>query len=428
MELTHVQDVETARDVFPHGFIVLQAVARLVDKSHLHGLADLDFAGIRLLTARNHLEQGRLARAIGADDADDGTGRNLETQVVDQHTVTKGLGDAHKLDHLLAQAVGHRNEDLVGLIALLVFKVAELLKARQTGFALGLAGLGVLAGPLQLLLQGLGARLFAFLLGLQARLLLAQPVAVVAFVRNAGAAVEFQNPLGGVVQKVAVMGDRYHGPGVALQKLLQPVHRFGVQVVGRFVQQQHVRLGEQQLAQGHAALLATREHANLGIPGRQAQSVGGNFELVLGIGPGRGDDGFQIRLLGGQRVKVGVLLGVGGVHLLEAGFGGKHLAHAGLHALAHRVAVVELGLLRQVADLQTGHGNGFALNLGVYAGHDLQQRGLARPVGTQHANLGTGEEAERNVFEDVAFGRHDLADPIHGENVLSHCVWWRCGR
>ena len=77
------------------------------------------------------------------------------------------------------------------------------------------------------------------------------------------------------------MGDGHHGAGVALQKLLEPVHRFGVQVVGRLVQQQHVGLGEQQLAQRHAALLATGEHANLGVPRRQAQGVGGNFKLVF---------------------------------------------------------------------------------------------------------------------------------------------------
>ncbi|MCI1710681.1 MAG: hypothetical protein LKM39_10580 [Chiayiivirga sp.] len=60
------------------------------------------------------------------------------------------------------------------------------------------------------------------------------------------AAVEFEDPLGGVVEEVAVVGDGHHGAGEALQELLQPVHRFGVQVVGRLVEQQHVGLGQQQ--------------------------------------------------------------------------------------------------------------------------------------------------------------------------------------
>jgi hypothetical protein len=54
------------------------------------------------------------------------------------------------------------------------------------------------------------------------------------------------------------------------------------------------------------------------------------------------------------------------------------------------------------------------------SGHDLEQRGLARAVETEHADLGAGEEAEGDVLEDLSLRRHDLADAIHGENVLSH--------
>ena len=37
------------------------------------------------------------------------------------------------------------------------------------------------------------------------------------------------------------MGDGHDGAGVVVQEALQPGHGFGIQVVGRFVQQQHVR-------------------------------------------------------------------------------------------------------------------------------------------------------------------------------------------
>ena len=84
---------------------------------------------------------------------------------------------------------------------------------------------------------------------------------VVALPRNALAAVEFENPLGGVVEEVAVVGDGHHGAGEAHQELLQPFDRFGVEVVGRLVEQQHVGLGEQQLAERDAALLAAGQVA-----------------------------------------------------------------------------------------------------------------------------------------------------------------------
>jgi hypothetical protein len=76
--------------------------------------------------------------------------------------------------------------------------------------------------------------------------------------------------------------------------------------------------------------------------------------------------------------------------------------------------------LGQVANFETGHGNGFAFNFLVDAGHDFQQSGLAGTVQTQHANFGAWEEAEGDVFENVTLRRHDLADAVHGKNVLGH--------
>ncbi|KAG1361740.1 hypothetical protein G6F61_014146 [Rhizopus arrhizus] len=60
------------------------------------------------------------------------------------------------------------------------------------------------------------------------------------------------------------MGDRHDGAGVARQELFQPLHRLGVEVVGRFVQQQHVGAGHQRTGQQHAALHAAGQAAELG--------------------------------------------------------------------------------------------------------------------------------------------------------------------
>ncbi len=148
--------------------------------------------------------------------------------------------------------------------------------------------------------------------------LLLQPRRIVALPRNAAAAVEFEDPLGGVVEEVAVMGDRDDGAGEVLQELLQPFDRLGVEVVGRLVEQQHVGLGQQQAAQRDAALLATGELADLGVPRRQAQRVGGDLRAgAPGVRVAGGEDAFQALLLRGQLVEVGAFLGVGGVDLFE---------------------------------------------------------------------------------------------------------------
>jgi len=52
------------------------------------------------------------------------------------------------------------------------------------------------------------------------------------------------------------MGDHHHGAGIVVQRALQPGDAFGVQVVRRLVQQQQVRLFQQQLAQRDAPPLA----------------------------------------------------------------------------------------------------------------------------------------------------------------------------
>ena len=188
------------------------------------------------------------------------------------------------------------------------------------------------------------------------------------------------------------MGDRHDSTGKALEKHFQPLDRLGVQVVGGFVEQQHIGLGQQQAAQRHAALFATGQQADLGVPRRQAQRVGGDLKLVLGVGAGRCNDGFELGLLGSQRVKVGVFGAVGDVDLFQACLGGKDRTHRFLDRFAHRVLGVELGFLLQVANGQPWHGQRFAFELLVHAGHDLEQGGLAGAIEAQHANFGAWEK------------------------------------
>jgi hypothetical protein len=75
-------------------------------------------------------------------------------------------------------------------------------------------------------------------------------------------AVQLENPLRHVVQEVPVMGYGEDRAGVALQMSFQPLHRFGVEVVGRLVQQQEIRLRNQQLAQRDSTPLTAGQHVH----------------------------------------------------------------------------------------------------------------------------------------------------------------------
>ena len=61
------------------------------------------------------------------------------------------------------------------------------------------------------------------------------------------------------VQKMTVMRDDHHGAVARVENVFQPADGVDVEVVGRLVQQQDVRVGEQCLRQQHAQLEAGRD-------------------------------------------------------------------------------------------------------------------------------------------------------------------------
>ena len=112
------------------------------------------------------------------------------------------------------------------------------------------------------------------------------------------------------------MRHRHHGAGEACQKLLQPLDRLRVQVVGGLVQQQHVWPHQEHPAQRHATLLAARQVLDKRVPLGQAQGVCGDLHLLLGTPVTGGDDRLQPRLLGCQGIKICVGFGVRRVHVV----------------------------------------------------------------------------------------------------------------
>ena len=67
------------------------------------------------------------------------------------------------------------------------------------------------------------------------------------------------------------------------QVRLKPLDALCVEVVGRLVKKQHVRLAEQQSAKCHTAALATGKGGYLGVRRRTIQSVHRPFELGVDL-------------------------------------------------------------------------------------------------------------------------------------------------
>ena len=170
------------------------------------------------------------------------------------------------------------------------------------------------------------------------------------------------------------------------------------------------------LGQGDAALLTARQAFDVAVVGRAAQSVDRHLDLGIDVPQIAGVD---LLLEGGHLLHqlVGVFLGHfhgDGVEAVDP----LLLLAPGLDVLANIQGGIELGLLLQIAALDSVGGAGLAGELGVQAGHDLQQGGLARAVDPDHADLGVVVEAQPDVLEDLLAAGKGLGQTLHLENIL----------
>ena len=133
----------------------------------------------------------------------------------------------------------------------------QLVEASQSRLALGLTALGVLTYPFQFLLKCLLSSGLLLGFGFQATDFAIQPGGVVAFIGNAVAAIELENPAGDVVEEVAIVGYCNHSARKFFEEFFQPEYRVCIQVVGGFVEEQHIGLRQQQSAQGNTATFTT---------------------------------------------------------------------------------------------------------------------------------------------------------------------------
>jgi len=139
----------------------------------------------------------------------------------------------------------------------------EFVVSRDTGFGLGLPRSGGHMEPFQLALQGFLPGTFRFGFLCQALLFLLQPGGIIALPRDAIAAIEFQNPPGHVVEKITVVRDEQQRARVTPQITFEPFNRVGVEMIGRFVENQNVGLKDQFMRQRDAFALTALQRFHL---------------------------------------------------------------------------------------------------------------------------------------------------------------------
>src|SRR6266478_4769466 len=269
--------------------------------------------------------------------------------------------------------------------------------------------------------EGAPARRGLLLLLPEAPLLLLEPGGVVALPRDAEAAVQLQDPARDVVEEVAVVGDRHHRARVFLEVALEPRHRLGVEVVGGLVEEEHVGLAEEDLAERDAPALAPRERRHVGIARRKAERVHRHLEPAVELPGARGVDRvLHACLLGEHLLHLGVGERLAEPHgeLLEAREQRARLGHRLLDVLEHVLRRVEHRLLRQVADADALGRQRVAREVVLDARHDPEQRRFARTVRAEHADLRARVEGERDALQDLLALRRDFPQVPNREDEL----------
>ncbi len=334
----------------------IETVTTLVHVSERHRAAHFDGARIGLLLIEHHLEECRLPSAVGSDDTDDATRRQEERQILDEQAIIEALGEMARVHDDVAEARSRRDHNLEAVRApLRGFGLGhEFVKGTHAGLALTLTSSRGHSNPVEFSFERALTCFVRLLFGGEACLLLLQPRGVVALPRNTVTTIQFQDPRRGVVQEVAIVGDRDHGAGVVLEEALKPRDRFCVEVVRRFIEQEQVGLGEQEPTERHSTALATRQRAHVRVGRGKTQRVHGDLECAFKVPGPRGVDlGLQIGLLGEQCVEIRVRVGHRRAHFIETHEQIALLAHA-VGDVAHYVlGLVELRFLREIAHAET---------------------------------------------------------------------------
>src|SRR5262245_60635509 len=188
-ELDHVV---AARDLLEHRLFAVERVARLIDITELHRLADADRAVIGLVLADDHPEQRGLAGAVRPNHADNAARRQLEGEVVDQQLFAEAFVQLLGFDHDIAETGPGRNGDL-RLAALVARGFGEhLLVGADARLGLGTARFGARPDPVVRARERALARLVLLALDFKPLRFLLEPGRVAPLVGNALPSIELE--------------------------------------------------------------------------------------------------------------------------------------------------------------------------------------------------------------------------------------------
>ena len=208
-----------------------------------------------------------------------------------------------------------------------------------------------------------------------------------------------------------------HSALVLSEVLFKPLYGLGIEMVGGLIKKQHVRLAQEQAAQGNPPPFTSGQGLHRSLGRRTVQGIHSPFELRIQL-----PSIAVVYLLGKLALpfyKSGHLLVVHRlaelqIHLLILLQQVNRLLHALLNHFQYGLVLIHLRLLLKVAHTIAGAPYHFAAVGLVQACDDLHKRGLSGAVQTYDADLGPVKEC--------------FTYPVHRKNngFVSHlaCKYW----
>ncbi len=217
------------------------------------------------------------------------------------------------------------------------------------------------------------------------------------------------------------MGDRDDGPPVGAEVVLQPADGAGVEVVGRFVEEQQFGRGGQDAGEGEPGPLAAGERGERAVAGEvgQAESVQGRFGAgvcPVAVAVLVGGEEVSVRgefRFGGTRV-AGIALRELPLRLADAVFEIAEVGEGRVDRVPHGAGGAEVECLGEVAGA-AGEPDGDLTGVRrLGPGQQAEQRGLSGAVLSDDGDLLAGADGEGHLVEHGAVSVR-LGDVLHGQ-------------
>ena len=212
--------------------------------------------------------------------------------------------------------------------------------------------------------------------------------------------------------------------------LFQPVDRFGIEMVGRLVEKQYVRLLEQQAAKCHTTAFTTGKMLYGLIFGRTAECIHSTLQLTVEI-PSICSvyNILQLSLPGKEFVHLILIFIIFGQTKLPVNFFVlRQCIHNGLYTFHHHFFYglygIKVRFLRQISHRISGREHHFALIGFIQAGDNLQQGRFTRTVQTDDTDFRSIKERKVDVLQHLLIVLlNGLVQPYHRKDnfLIVYC-------